>query len=97
MSYSRHFQAHEKNETQENVEQSFASVKTAAHKFDYVLRTGSFRVKLPPKSNILHPTLSDFDETWCTCSFGSHSTNSQMLGQSDMLFRNYFILVPPTI
>jgi len=45
---------------------------------------GSFYIKSP---KCLHLALSDFDET---CSLGSHSTNSQILGQSNARSRNYY-------
>ena len=41
---------------------------------------GSFCVKSP---NGLNPTDSDFNNIWYTCYLGTHSTKSQILGQSD--------------
>ena len=47
---------------------------------------GSFCVKSP---NELNPTISDFNETWYTCCLGTHSTKSQILGQSDQWCGRY--------
>ena len=43
----------------------------------------SFRVKSPKITENLNPIVSDFNETWYTCSLGTHSTKSKKLGQSD--------------
>ena len=47
---------------------------------------GSFHVKSPNGFNL---TVFDFDETWCICWVWSHSTKSQILGQSGEGFGRY--------
>ncbi len=44
---------------------------------------GSLCVKSP---NGLNLTVSDFNETWYTCCLGTHSTKSEILGQSDLWY-----------
>ena len=47
---------------------------------------GSFCVKSP---NELNQTVSDFNETFHKCWLGTHSTKSQILGQSDQWCGSY--------
>ena len=62
------------------------SVRITRSGYDQDKAVGSFCVKSP---NGLNPTVSDVNETWYTCCFGTQSTKSEILGQSDLWYGRY--------